>query len=161
MRVCATNLSREAPTKATKQQGHNACFTHSLLRPPDSRVQSLWVLNPTPCCRSQGPPCAASSESQEHVATGSCRLQESHTAIPSHQEQHLTAKKGKESTQQQMCCISRVQLSAVLQPHSSQKVRRDKILPGAQDKSKQVFLYLQQRPRVLNSSCLHYRIHIA
>lgn len=141
MRVCDTNLSREAPTKATKQQGHNACFKHSLLRPPNSRVNSLWLFNPTPCCRSQGPPCAASSESQEHVATGSSRLQPSHP----NRNSISTAKKGKESPQQQMCCISRVQLSAVLQPHSSQKVRRDKTLPGAQDKPREVYLYLQQR----------------
>lgn len=80
MRVCDTNLSR----KATNQQGHNACFKHSLLRPPNSRVKSLWVLNLTPCCRSQGPPCAASSESQEHntllQVAADCR---SHTQ-PSH-----------------------------------------------------------------------------
>lgn len=88
MRACDTNLSREAPTKATKQQGHNACSKHSLLRPPNSRVNCLWLFNPTPC--------AASSESQEHVATGSSRLQ-AHTQpshpIPSHQEQHLHSQK--------------------------------------------------------------------
>lgn len=107
MRACDTNLSREAPTEATKQQGHKACSKHSLLRPPNPRVNCLWLSNPTPCCRSQGPPCAASSESQEHVATGSSRLQ-AHTQ-PSHPIPSGTAspqpKKGK-NLQSSRCAAS-------------------------------------------------------
>lgn len=101
-----------------------------------------------PCgCSTPLPAAGASCESQDTLLQVAQTADHTHHPIPPHPIRNSisTAKKGQEPAEQQMCCISRVQLPAVLQPHSSQKVRRDKTLPGAQHRAREVYLYLQQR----------------
>lgn len=136
----------------------NACFQPSLLSPPNPRVKSLWVLNPTPCCRSQGPPCAASSESQEHVATGSSRVTRSHP-IPSGTASPQP-KKGKN--------LQRADVLHQQSPASSRAAATQ--LPKGQERqnptwsSGQIqgsFSIFTTKIGSFKLQCLHYRIHIA
>lgn len=76
----------------------------------------LSLLIHTPCSRSWGPPCAASSESEQQLRAGSSRLHKLHTGTPL--EKHIPVQKRKCPSRKAHLCPERKHLGGCRQEQS-------------------------------------------